>query len=195
MSTKKSTERRKVLIGLGGGIVGANQLPGSWAKPVVDAVILPSHAETTDDSGALPPETPAPTPTQFSGSFDLNPIGGADNRPIDDVLSILVPEAYAGETVSSGQMCIDTSGAPGFEAKGSLIGEGDFYYSGSGTIGGAAVLLTAHECNSNGGTAVSLTVTSVSAAGADYVITVASGSVGANGTLPEGSVCPSEPVC
>jgi len=196
MSTHKSTDRRKVLIGLSGGIVGATQLPKAWTKPVVDSVMLPAHAATTDDSGTLPPEvttTLAPA-SLFSGLFELNP--AVNNTPIEDILSVIVPDAYAGSTVVSGQMCIDTSGAPTFTTKVELVGDGgSWFYSGSGTIGGAAAPLQAHSCNPNGGTSVSLTVTAVSAAGAAYVITASSGNVGAGGVLPEGSDCPGEPVC
>ena len=40
---------------LGTGVVGsASAMPSKWTKPVIDSVILPSHAETTDDSGSSP---------------------------------------------------------------------------------------------------------------------------------------------
>jgi len=60
MSEHKSNDnRRKLLksIAVGSSAVVAGQsLPQSWTKPVVDSVMLPAHAETTDDSGTLPPE-------------------------------------------------------------------------------------------------------------------------------------------
>ncbi len=53
MSNKntKNEQRRKLLksAAIGGGIVGASGLrPEKWAKPIVNSVILPTHASTTD---------------------------------------------------------------------------------------------------------------------------------------------------
>ena len=46
--------RRRALLGAisGAGVVGATKLPGQWTRPVVDHVLLPAHAATTDDTGA-----------------------------------------------------------------------------------------------------------------------------------------------
>lgn len=58
--------RRKVLKSIaagGGAIVAGKSLPESWSKPVVNAVMLPAHAETTDDTGSQPTTTIAPTTT------------------------------------------------------------------------------------------------------------------------------------
>ena len=58
--------RRKVLKSIaagGGAVVIGKSLPDRWAKPVVDAVVLPAHAETTDDTGSQPTTTVAPTTT------------------------------------------------------------------------------------------------------------------------------------
>jgi len=50
----KNTEnkRRKLLksAAIGGGALGAI----NWSKPIVNAVSLPAHAQTTDGSGNLP---------------------------------------------------------------------------------------------------------------------------------------------
>lgn len=43
-------ERRKLLKGtliVGGAVVGAKSLPESWSRPIVDAVMLPAHAQTS----------------------------------------------------------------------------------------------------------------------------------------------------
>ena len=55
MQNKTETKvRRRALLGAisTAGVVGAAKLPGQWTRPVVDHVLLPAHAETTDDSGA-----------------------------------------------------------------------------------------------------------------------------------------------
>lgn len=53
-----SIESRRKLIKstiIGTGLVGsASAIPSKWAKPVIDSVILPSHALTTDDSDSSP---------------------------------------------------------------------------------------------------------------------------------------------
>ena len=63
----KRDKRRKLLVG--GGVIGASQaVPSNWGKAVVNSVILPGHAQTSDDpdgggDGAAPspaPATPAP---------------------------------------------------------------------------------------------------------------------------------------
>lgn len=50
---KDSQSRRKLLTALGGGgvLAAGNALPQNWAKPVVDAVVLPAHAATTSEGG------------------------------------------------------------------------------------------------------------------------------------------------
>ncbi len=58
---KTSNARRKLLKSLatGGGVaLTAKSLPEKWAKPVVDSVILPVHAQTTKEEPA--PERPRP---------------------------------------------------------------------------------------------------------------------------------------
>jgi hypothetical protein len=55
MSDKKSNDsRRKLLKSIAAGsgaVVAGKTLPEAWIKPVVDSVMLPAHAETTDDTG------------------------------------------------------------------------------------------------------------------------------------------------
>ncbi len=52
MTDKKSNDsRRKLLKSIAAGsgaVVAGKSLPESWAKPVVDSVMLPAHAETTE---------------------------------------------------------------------------------------------------------------------------------------------------
>ena len=53
---KSNESRRKLLKSIAAGsgaIVAGKSLPESWSKPVVDSVMLPAHAQTSDPCGAL----------------------------------------------------------------------------------------------------------------------------------------------
>ncbi len=69
MSKEKTTDsRRKLLKSLAvgsGAVVAGKSLPESWSKPVINSVVLPAHAETTDGSGSSGGDqtTAAPTTT------------------------------------------------------------------------------------------------------------------------------------
>lgn len=69
MSDKKANDsRRKLLKSLAAGsgaVVAGKSLPESWSRPVIDSVILPAHASTTDDTG--------------SGGTDTTDSSGTDN--------------------------------------------------------------------------------------------------------------------
>ncbi len=53
-STHSKAKRRALLGAIStAGVVGAAKLPGQWTRPVVDHVLLPAHAATTDDTGAI----------------------------------------------------------------------------------------------------------------------------------------------
>ncbi len=41
----------KALAAAGGAVTAASMLPGKWSKPVIEAGVLPAHAQTS----ALPP--------------------------------------------------------------------------------------------------------------------------------------------
>lgn len=50
---KKSTRRKVLANTLAGGIVASTgALSSKWRKPVLDAVVLPGHAVTTDSSSS-----------------------------------------------------------------------------------------------------------------------------------------------
>ena len=52
-STNSRIKRRALLGAIStAGVVGAAKLPGQWSQPIVDHVLLPAHAATTDDTGA-----------------------------------------------------------------------------------------------------------------------------------------------
>ena len=53
--TQKNKARRKLLKGIvagGGALTAGKALPENWAKPVVESVTLPAHAQTTTDAGS-----------------------------------------------------------------------------------------------------------------------------------------------
>ncbi|MEM7195581.1 MAG: hypothetical protein AAF402_11560 [Pseudomonadota bacterium] len=65
------SDRRKTIkaLGIGSVVAGASQLPTQWTKPVVQSMVLPSHATTTDSGGdggagtTNSPTTSSPTTT------------------------------------------------------------------------------------------------------------------------------------
>jgi len=62
---KSNDNRRKLLKSIvagSGAVIAGKSLPETWSKPVVNAVLLPAHAETTD-SASLPGE-PVVEPSQ-----------------------------------------------------------------------------------------------------------------------------------
>ncbi len=182
------TTRRRALLGLAGGVVGASQLPTTWTKPVVDSVILPAHAQTT-----VVPTTPAPTTTlpiiNFRGQFsvDVNFVG--IDQPQEGlhatILDTVIPKAHAGFRISPADMCIEVNGTS-FTA--TLLVNNDILFTGSGTVGGGPVTMT----DVDGCTSVptELSVNSASSGGADYTL---SGFYSTSGMLPTGSGCPTDP--
>ena len=62
---KKSNSRRnliKSIAGSSGAIIAFKSLPETWTKPAIESVILPAHAETTDNTGSAPGGAPTPPP-------------------------------------------------------------------------------------------------------------------------------------
>lgn len=197
MSAPKTPERRKLLIGLASGVIGTSQLPGSWSKPIVDAVVLPAHAETTDDSGTLPPEnttTAEPVITEFSGAYASGD-SSAKNDMLDDALALMVPDAHAGFIAANGQICIKVSPPVGSGASYTAIiqvnqGDSSAIFTGTGTVnGGNASLAVDNSCGNQILPPPSFEVTSVSNAGAAYSISV-SGATNTNGMLGTEYNCP-----
>ena len=55
---------RQILTG--GGVIGVSTLGGNWKKPVLDSVVLPSHAATT--ATRAPTRRPTRAPTRAPGA-------------------------------------------------------------------------------------------------------------------------------
>lgn len=88
MPDKKSSEnRRKLLKGIAAGsgaVIAGKSLPENWAKPVVDVVMLPLHAQTsppsrtliaTIDIDATDPNNTVSQPLP-AGTFEIIPVSG-----------------------------------------------------------------------------------------------------------------------
>ena len=55
MTKNSKDSRRKLLKSIAAGsgaVVAGKSLPESWSKPVIDSIVLPAHAATTDDTGS-----------------------------------------------------------------------------------------------------------------------------------------------
>ena len=58
MNKKSNDSRRKLLKSIAAGsgaVVAGKSLPESWSKPIVDSVLLPAHAGTTENPPPPPP--------------------------------------------------------------------------------------------------------------------------------------------
>ena len=92
--TNNKKSRRNILKKLAvGGIAGA-ALPTQWSRPVVDSVMLPAHAQTSDDTvfggGGAGLPGPGPAPADSIG---------------EEILDFFTPRAEAGATT----YCIEIS--------------------------------------------------------------------------------------
>lgn len=91
------TRRRTLLVALlGAGSLGQRALPGQWVKPVVDSVVLPAHATTTET------ETKAemfPIGTFGSGaeisSAEFPSLENIAERTEEEILNLFVSAAEA----------------------------------------------------------------------------------------------------
>ena len=186
MKDKKINNRRKVLLGLTGGIAGASQLPTKWTKPIVDSVVLPVHAQMSPTTAAptttTTTTTMAPLPTNFRG----NVATGVTDTGFDKIISAFISEAHAGGFPGMGDCCVSSPDSMGFDLK-LLVGSNGFFgfYEVSGTVGGGSQMVT----DSNGCFPVSLSigVSAITATGAQVDIN------GAMSNVPDGMGCPTNP--
>ena len=89
--TDRARSRRKLLKAVaaaGGGVVAARSLPTRWTRPLVDAVIIPVHAQasgscatvfSSDFNGALPAQI-APGTALLEGVQGYAGLGPTGNR-------------------------------------------------------------------------------------------------------------------
>lgn len=141
-----SKPRRKALKSLlvsGTVVTGGSMLPKTWTKPVVDTIVLPSHAATTDDSGSLPGEGTTTAVPAVNYYFDLSQTTGLKATPssskqmfAERVLDTLIPTAHADLGPHIAYACISITGNT-YTARVIWSPNGDYAdYSGiSGTVG------------------------------------------------------------
>lgn len=136
---QKKQKRRSTLKTLvaGGGTLTLSALPSQWVKPVVDAVTLPAHAQTTGPAAAL-------------NGFNVQ--GQAIG-----LLDRIIPKAHASvASPPDGLLCIESAGA-GWTASFDI---GSAVLTGNGEIGNCETLacggsefffgLRVVQANSNG---------------------------------------------
>ncbi|MEM7194625.1 MAG: hypothetical protein AAF402_06725 [Pseudomonadota bacterium] len=168
--TQIPSARRKAIktLGIGGAGLAA---PAAWQKPVIDTVLLPSHAQTTDSGGDGTGGTTTPEP--FSGVFfgdvdgvlSTTSINGPGDVLTDKALiaqsesgpmSWLISDAHANATET--HICITVTGdqfsaalqvpvvlhsGGGLEEQeiAKFIGEFEVFYVLEGTVGDALALM------------------------------------------------------
>jgi len=108
-STQQSNSRRRILQALTvGGVASSSQfLPEQWSKPVVNSLMLPAHATTTDTTGASSGgQTTTPAPVVMIGQISGFAIRRSASQPAEalpqnmastgkSVLDFIVPQAAA----------------------------------------------------------------------------------------------------
>jgi hypothetical protein len=83
-ATEETLGRRQLLKALaatGGAAAAASLLPGKWAKPVIEAGVLPAHAQVSP--GPRPTEQPTeePQPARVIACYAFNAAGGVAIYP------------------------------------------------------------------------------------------------------------------
>ncbi|GJL82536.1 MAG: hypothetical protein DHS20C01_21700 [marine bacterium B5-7] len=96
-----ATNRRKLIkaLTIGGVAAGTAKLPEQWAKPVVESIVLPAHAQTTQ------PEAP-PGPDLGDGYFLAQGSGIALQQPDDSILDYFARPAHAQDDIDADQFVV-----------------------------------------------------------------------------------------
>ena len=106
--------RRKVLkiAATGGAAASIIAIPKQWTKPVIDTVLLPAHAATTEATTQAATTTAAPTPTLsvFSGSTTVNIAPGAaieqQKEQASPLLDLFINQATAQPVIRGATLSI-----------------------------------------------------------------------------------------
>ena len=131
-SSEPSLGRRELLKALaaGSGVIAASTMvPGQWVKPVVEAGLLPVHAQASPTPTATATQ---PTPTVYSLSCTANPTSG-NTTFVQDITATVTASGgssvnnievqYIAETVPPGQA---TSPVAGFTGGSGVVNLGTF---------------------------------------------------------------------
>lgn len=190
-ATSRRKALKKMLVGAGVA-AGAAGLPSKWAKPVVDKVLVPAHAQTS-----------GPVPTEFRGQFSMEvgekdtKQGGVNSNISDRIAAIFVPKVHADESLEiTGDLCVKSlKDGTEFEAKllvEVLVDPPDlFFYEISGeAVGEAVPFPQVSGCPFPGENPLFIKVESMTAEGVKFDI---SGALTASGMLDSDPTCPSPP--
>lgn len=205
---KKTESRRKVLKQslLGGAAIGVGVTAQKWHKPIVDAVVLPAHAQTSDPTegggGSTTADPGAATTTAAPVNLSFRTpavVSSESNSLIEQVGALLISSATAGKGQSNffADIGIEVTGNEvdglTFIAK-VLLDDFDFnqiFMTASGDVGGAP----ANWVDENGcikGSAGTIAVSAANEMGAQYDIDVSNLLFSESGTLPIGSGFPAD---
>jgi hypothetical protein len=82
----------KALGATGGAVAASSLLPGKWARPVIEAGVLPAHAQVTPTPQPTesPTEVPTAVPLEYSAVCDSTP-GGGDLTAFDNIIQQIQP--------------------------------------------------------------------------------------------------------
>lgn len=101
VATETDQRRRAVRnILTGSGIVAGAATSGKWSKPLVDAVVLPAHAQTS-------------AMVMLVGNVNVSPLSNVPQQNADSVLDFFIGSAYAngGPNLSGACMTMAVDGA------------------------------------------------------------------------------------
>ena len=107
--TPQNSPKRKTFKALLGAGAAVTLLPGQWKKPVVDAVLLPAHAQTSTDPGNQPPVGQNFTVDALADSSLIITLGSRVSDPDGDPLTINI----VGSGVLSGGLTISSATVSG----------------------------------------------------------------------------------
>jgi hypothetical protein len=212
LSQARRSALKKILVGTSVA-VGAAVVPSKWAKPIVNRVMVPAHAQTSPTTTTTT-TTEAPLPTSFRGGVSLSIENDGEKTAktglIETLAGKILPMAHALPSSVEGELCITIKNDTDFEAR-LLIslaipnetmasmapyngGTEKYYFEGSGKVGSTAAdfPITVQGCYQLNIGPVQISVVGISADGADWAIT--GGLAGsALPLLPVKEGCPEKP--
>lgn len=124
----------KALAGAGGVFAAGKSLPEKWMRPVVDAVLLPAHAQATGLNqtyyGTVQPNAPGPAPAGKLLDFLISPANAGFSK-VDGAQAIICIQVN-GNSFTAQALLGFYDVSTGFDCQ---------LLNGGGTVGGAAANL------------------------------------------------------